>query len=63
MTTIQQRMLVGLIMLTPGHQNKFIDCQQAKVQIAVEPVMDVEIQWNLTVELFQLAYRMRIFTR
>jgi len=56
-------MLAVLITLTPGRQNKFIDCQQAKVRITVLSIMDVKIQWNSTVELLERAYRPGEFTR
>jgi len=49
-------------MLTPGHQNEFIDCQKAKVRIAVIPIMDVKTHWNSTLELLERAYRLREFT-
>jgi len=39
-----------------------MDWQQAKVRIAVLPIMDVETQWNLTLELVQQAYRLQEFT-
>jgi hypothetical protein len=35
-------MLAVLIRLTPGRRNEFIDCQKAKVGIAVLPIMDVK---------------------
>jgi hypothetical protein len=56
-------MLAVLITLTPGHRNKFIDCQKAKVRIAVLLIMDVKKSWNSTVELLERAYRLREFTR
>jgi len=56
-------MLAVLIMLTPGRRNEFIDCQKAKVQIAVLPIMDVKTCWNLTLELLECAYQLREFTR
>ena len=56
-------MLAVLITLTPGRRNKFIDCQKAKVHIAVLPIMDVETLWNCTLELLECAYRLREFTR
>jgi hypothetical protein len=55
-------MLAVLITLTPGRQNKFIDCQKAKVQIAVQPIMDVKTLWNSTLELLKRIYRLREFT-
>jgi hypothetical protein len=56
-------MLAELITLTPGRRNGFIDCQKAKVRIAVLPIMDVKIQWNSTLELLERAYRLWEFTR
>ena len=55
-------MLAVLIMLTPGRQNEFIDCQKAKVRIAVYPIMDVKTHWNFTLELLERAYRLWEFT-
>jgi hypothetical protein len=52
-------MLAVLITLTPGHQNKCIDCQKAKVRIAVLPIMDVKIHWNFTLELLERAYQLQ----
>ena len=49
-------MLCVLIMLTPGHRNQFIDCQKAKVRIAVLPILDLKTQWNSTLELLERAY-------
>jgi len=56
-------MLAVLITLTPGSQNEFIDCQNAKVRIAVLPIMDVKERWNMTLELLKPAYRLREFKR
>jgi len=56
-------MLAVLITLTAGRRNEFIDCQKAKVRIAVLPVMDVKTRWNSTLELVERAYRLREFTR
>jgi hypothetical protein len=56
-------MLVVFIMLTPARRNEFIDCQKAKVPIAVLPIMDVKTHWNSTLELLKLAYHLREFTR
>jgi hypothetical protein len=56
-------MLAVLIMLTPGRRNEFIDCQIAKVRIAVLPIMDVKTHWNSTLQLLKYAYRLREFTR
>ena len=55
-------MLAVLIMLTPGRRNKFIDCQNAKVCIAVLPIMDVKTRWNSTLELLERVYRLQEFT-
>jgi len=51
-----------LITLTPGRRKEFIDCQKAKVHIAVLPIMDVKTGWNSTLELRERAYRLREFT-
>jgi len=56
-------MLAVLITLTPGRRNEFIDCQKAKVRIAVLPIMDVKTRWNSTLELLERAYRLWEFTR
>jgi hypothetical protein len=63
LTFIKQRILAVLITLTPGHRNEFIDCQKAKVRIAVLPIMDVKTRWNSTLELLERAYRLQEFTR
>ena len=55
-------MLAVLITLTPSRQNEFIDCQRAKVRIAVLPIMDVKTHSNCTLELLERAYRLREFT-
>ena len=55
-------MLAVLIMLTPGCCNEFIDCQKAKVCIAVLPSMDVKTRWNSTLELLECAYRLCEFS-
>jgi len=55
-------MLVVLITLTPGRRNEFIDCQKAKVRIAVLPIMDVKTSWNCTRKLPEHGYRSREFT-
>jgi len=55
-------MLAVLITRTPGRRNEFIDCQKAKVRIAVLPIMDVKTCWNSTLELLERAYRLREFT-
>jgi len=56
-------MLPVLITLTAGHRNEFIDCQKAKVWIAVLPIMDVETHWNLKLELLEQTNRLCEFTR
>ena len=56
-------MLAVLITLTLGQRNEFIECQKAKVRIAVLPIMDVKTPWNSTLELLERAYRLREFTR
>jgi len=56
-------MLGVLITLTPGRRNEFIDCEKAKVRIAVLPIMEVKTRWNSTLELLERAYRLREFTR
>jgi hypothetical protein len=56
-------MLAVLITLTPGRRNEFIDCQKAKVCIALLPLMDVKTRWNSTLELLEGAYRLREFNR
>jgi len=55
-------MLAELIMLTPGCRNEFIDCQKAKVRIAVLPIMDVKTHWKSTLKLLKHAYRLCEFT-
>jgi len=55
-------MIAVLITLTPGRWKEFIDCQKAKVRIAVLPIMDVKTRWNSTLELLERAYRLREFT-
>jgi len=56
-------MLAVLITLTPGRRNEFIDCQKAKVHIAVLPIMNVKTRWNSTLELLDCAYHLQKFTR
>ena len=56
-------MLAILITLTPGRRNEFIDCQKAKVHIAVLPIMDVKTRWNSSLELLDRAYCLWEFTR
>ena len=55
-------MLAGLITLTPGRRNEFIDCQNAKVRIAVLPIMEVNTHCNSTLELLERAFRLHEFT-
>jgi len=55
-------MLAVLITLTPGRRNEFIDCQKAKVRIAVLPMMDLKACWNSNLELLERPYRLREFT-
>jgi len=56
-------MLAVLIMLTSGHRNEFIDCQKAKVCIAVLRIMDVETRRSSTLELLEHAFRLLELTR
>jgi len=63
LTFTKQKMLAVLITLTPGCRNEFIDCQNAKVRIAVLLIMDVKTRWISALELFKRAYRLREFTR
>jgi len=56
-------MLPVLVTLTPCRRNGFIDCQQAKVRIAILLIMDVKTRWNSTLELLEQAYPLREFTR
>jgi len=56
-------MLAGLITLPPGRRNEFIDCQKAKVRIAVLLIIDVKTRWNSTLELLERSYRLQEFTR
>jgi len=56
-------MLVVLNTLTPGGRNEFIDCQKAKVHIAVLPILDVKTRWNSILELLERAYPLREFMR
>jgi hypothetical protein len=63
LTFILQTMLAVMRMLTPGRQNKFIDCQKAKVRIAVLPILDVKTHWKLSLELLECTYLLHEFTR
>jgi hypothetical protein len=47
-----------LIMQTPGGQNEFIDCQNAKFHITELSIMDVKSGWNPTLELLKHTYRL-----
>jgi len=55
-------MLAVLITLTPGCWKEFIDCQNTNARIAVPPIMDVNTQWNSTLEFLERACRFREFT-
>jgi hypothetical protein len=55
-------MCAGLITLTPGRRNEFVDSQKAKVHIAVLPIMDVKIHWNSILELLKQACQLQEFT-
>jgi len=55
-------MLALVITLTPGRRNEFIDCQHAKVRIAVLPIMDVKTCWNSPLELLERTYHLREFS-
>ena len=59
---LMQRMLPVLFTLTPGRRNEFIDCQKAKVRIAVLPIMNLKTHSNSTMELLERTYRLREFT-
>ena len=50
-----------LVTHTPGHRNKFIDSQTAKVGIGVLLMMDVKTRWNLTLQLLEHADQLREF--
>jgi hypothetical protein len=41
----------------------FIDCQKAKVHIAVLPIIDVKTRWKSTLELLVRAFGSQEFTR
>ena len=62
LTFIKQRMVAVLITLTPGRRNEVVDCQTAKVRLAVLPIMDVKTLWNSTLELLERAYRLWEFS-
>jgi hypothetical protein len=54
-------MLGEVITLTAGRQNEFIWCQEAHIQLAAKPIMDVKTGWILTKELLELAFRLPEF--
>jgi hypothetical protein len=56
-------MLAVSFTLTPGRRKEFIDCQKAKLRIAVLLIMDVKRGWNSTLEFIERAYRLWEFTR
>ena len=56
-------MLTVLITRTPGCGNEFIDCQQAKVRIAVPRIIDVITRWILSLELLDQAFQLQEITR
>jgi hypothetical protein len=39
-----------------------MDCQKAKVRIAVHQIMNVKTRWNSTLELLERDYRLPQFT-
>jgi hypothetical protein len=49
-------MLAVLITLSLGRRNEFIDCQLAKLRIAVLLIFDVKTHWNSTQELLEHVY-------
>ena len=55
-------MLAVLITLTPVRRNECIDCQKAKVRIAVLPIMNVKTCGYSTLELLKRAFRLQEFT-
>jgi hypothetical protein len=55
-------MLAVLFTLTPGRQNDFMDCHQAKVPNPVLSIIAVKTHWNSTLELLEQANRLREFT-
>jgi hypothetical protein len=59
---ILPRTFAILITLTPGSRNEPIECQNAKVRIAVLPIMDVKTLWNSPQELLEQAYLLGEFT-
>jgi hypothetical protein len=63
LTIIKQKMHAVLIPLTPGRRKKLIDCQKAKVRIAVLPIMDGKTDWTSTLEMLEDAFRLQEFTR
>jgi hypothetical protein len=55
-------MLAGLTRLTPGLRNEFMNCQKAKVRIAVLPIIDVKTRWHSILELLERSHGLREFT-
>jgi hypothetical protein len=51
-------MLAIYMILTPGHQNEFIDFPTATVQVALLHIMKVKTQWNSMLELLECAYQL-----
>jgi hypothetical protein len=62
LTFIKQRMLAVLITLTPTRQNKFIDSQNAKVRVLVQPSKDAMTFWNMTLEWLERDFQFQEFT-
>jgi hypothetical protein len=60
---MELRMLLVLLIVTPGHREEFIDCQKANVRIAVHPIILVKTLWNSTLQLLKRIYCSRVFTR
>ena len=56
-------MLAVLTTLTPGRRNEFINCQKAKVRIAVLPITDVKTLWNSTLQSLERIFRLHEFTQ
>jgi len=50
-----------LIMLTPGRGNKFMECQEYKVSIAVLRIENVKTGWIWTLEMLEWAFRLQDF--
>jgi len=62
LTFVWLRMLAVLITLTPCRWNELIDCQKAKVCIAVLLIIDVKTCWNSTLKLLDCTYWLWEFT-